>query len=72
LSRFFVRSFAQFGWRVGDLATNTLGGDRLRGRGFLLIPLGMRANAFVAATVNLIIAALTRIVDRPRDKHPSG
>ena len=61
LSRFFVRSFAQFGRRVGDLyATNTLGAViGCAAGGFLLIPiLGMRATVFVAATVNLVIAAL--------------
>ena len=45
LSRFFVRSFAQFGRRVGDLyATNTLGAViGCAAGGFLLIPtLGMR------------------------------
>ena len=52
LSRFFVRSFAQFGRRVGDLyATNTLGAViGCAAGGFFLIPiLGMRATVFVAA-----------------------
>ncbi len=74
LSRFFVRSFAQFGRRVGDLyATNTLGAViGCAAGGFLLIPtLGMRTTVFVAATVNLIIAALILVVDRLRDKEPS-
>ena len=73
LSRFFVRSFAQFGRRVGDLyATNTLGAViGCAAGGFLLIPiLGMRATVFVAATVNLVIAALILVVDRMRDKEP--
>ena len=71
LSRFFVRSFAQFGRRVGDLyATNTLGAViGCAAGGFLLIPaLGMRTTVFVAATVNLVIAALILVVDRIRDK----
>ena len=74
LSRFFVRSFAQFGRRVGDLyATNTLGAViGCAAGGFLLIPtLGMRNTVFVAATVNLVIAALILVVDRLRDKKPS-
>src|SRR5262249_17182253 len=52
LSRFFVRSFAQFGRRVGDLyATNTLGAViGCAAGGFVLIPtLGMRTTVFVAA-----------------------
>ena len=60
LSRFFVRSFAQFGRRVGDLyATNTLGAViGCAAGGFFLIPtLGMRTTVFVAAAVNLVIAA---------------
>ena len=60
LSRFFVRSFAQFGRRVGDLyATNTLGAViGCAAGGFFLIPtFGMRATVFVAAAVNLVIAA---------------
>ena len=59
LSRFFVRSFAQFGRRVGDLyATNTLGAViGCAAGGFFLIPtLGMRTTVFVAAGVNLVIA----------------
>ena len=73
LSRFFVRSFAQFGRRVGDLyATNTLGAViGCAAGGFLLIPtFGMRATVFVAARVNFVIAALILIVDRMRDKKP--
>src|SRR5688572_20800543 len=73
LSRFFVRSFAQFGRRVGDLyATNTLGAViGCAAAGFLFIPsLGMRATVYLAATVNLIIAVLIFIVDRLRDKEP--
>jgi predicted membrane-bound spermidine synthase/tetratricopeptide (TPR) repeat protein len=73
LSRFFVRSFAQFGRRVGDLyATNTLGAViGCAAGGFFLIPtLGMRMTVFVAASVNLIIAAAILLIDRLRDKTP--
>jgi spermidine synthase len=73
LSRFFVRSFAQFGRRVGDLyATNTLGAViGCAAAGFYLIPtFGMRTTVFIAAAVNMIIAALILIVDRLRDKAP--
>jgi predicted membrane-bound spermidine synthase/tetratricopeptide (TPR) repeat protein len=71
LSRSFVRNFAQFGRRVGDLyATNTLGAViGCAAGGFLLIPtLGMRATVYTAAAVNLVIAALILVVDRLRDK----
>lgn len=71
LSRFFVRSFAQFGRRVGDLyATNTLGAVIGCGAaGFYLIPtFGMRATVFIAAGVNMVIALLILMVDRLRDK----
>jgi len=73
LSRFYVRSFAQFGRRVGDLyATNTLGAViGCAAAGFFLIPtLGMRATVYLAAAVNLVIAALILLVDRLRDKEP--
>src|SRR5580765_4333873 len=73
LSRFFVRSFAQFGRRVGDLyATNTLGAViGCAAGGFFLIPtLGMRMTVFVAASVNLVIAAAILLIDRLRDKSP--
>ena len=73
LSRFFVRSFAQFGRRVGDLyATNTLGAViGCAAAGFYLIPtFGMRTTVFIAAAVNMIIAALILMVDRLRDKIP--
>ena len=73
LSRFFVRSFAQFGRRVGDLyATNTLGAViGCAAGGFFLIPtLGMRMTVFVAASVNLVIAAAILLIDRLRDKTP--
>ena len=73
LSRFFVRSFAQFGRRVGDLyATNTLGAViGCAAGGFFLIPtVGMRMTVYVAAGVNLVIAAVILIVDRMRDKTP--
>ena len=71
LSRFFVRSFAQFGRRVGDLyATNTLGAViGCATAGFILIPVyGMRAAVFVAAAANLFIALVILIVDRLREK----
>jgi predicted membrane-bound spermidine synthase/tetratricopeptide (TPR) repeat protein len=73
LSRFFVRSFAQFGRRVGDLyATNTLGAViGCAAAGFVLIPaLGMRTTVFVAAGANLVIAAVILIADVFRDKSP--
>ena len=73
LSRFYVRSFAQFGRRVGDLyATNTLGAViGCATAGFLFIPsIGMRATVYLAATVNIVIAILILIVDRLRDKEP--
>src|ERR1044071_1539339 len=73
LSRFFVRSFAQFGRRVGDLyATNTLGAViGCAAGGFFLIPtLGMRQTVYVAAGVNMVIAAVILVVDRFRDKAP--
>src|ERR671915_1413336 len=71
LSRFYVRSFAQFGRRVGDLyATNTLGAViGCAAAGFLFIPtLGMRATVYLAATVNIVIAVVILIVDRIRDR----
>jgi predicted membrane-bound spermidine synthase/tetratricopeptide (TPR) repeat protein len=73
LSRFYVRSFAQFGRRVGDLyATNTLGAViGCAAAGFFLIPsFGMQKTVFVAAGANLLIAAVILIVDRLRDKTP--
>ena len=73
LSRFYVRSFAQFGRRVGDLyATNTLGAViGCAAAGFYLIPtFGMQKTVFVAAGANMIIAAVILIVDRLRDKAP--
>ena len=73
LSRFFVRSFADFGRRIGDLyATNTLGAViGCAAGGFYLVPtLGMRATVFVAATVNMGIALVILIVDRLRDRAP--
>ncbi len=69
LSRFFVRSFADFGRRIGDLyATNTLGAViGCAAGGFLLIPgLGMRMTVYVAAAVNLVIGLVIVIVDRIR------
>lgn len=71
LSRFYVRSFAQFGRRVGDLyATNTLGAVvGCAAAGFILVPnLGMRTSVFIAAGLNMVIALLIVIVDRLRDK----
>jgi predicted membrane-bound spermidine synthase/tetratricopeptide (TPR) repeat protein len=73
LSRFFVRSFAQFGRTIGDLyATNTLGAViGCAAAGFLFIPsLGMRATVYLAATVNMVIALVIVVVDRLRDKIP--
>jgi predicted membrane-bound spermidine synthase len=73
LSRFFVRSFADFGRKIGDLyATNTLGAViGCAAGGFYLIPtLGMRATVFVAAAVNMGIALVILIVDRLRDRTP--
>ena len=73
LSKFFVRSFAQFGQRVGDLyATNTLGAViGCAAAGFFLIPaLGMRMTVFVAAGANVLIAAVILIADVFRDKSP--
>src|ERR1044071_6516006 len=73
LSRFFVRSFAHFGRRIGDLyATNTLGAViGCAAGGFFLIPtLGMRQTVYVAAGVNMVIAAVILVVDRFRDKAP--
>src|SRR3990170_4229448 len=70
LSRFYVRSFSQFGRRVGDLyATNTTGAViGCAAAGFFLIPmLGMRTTVYVAASLNLVIAAAILIVDRLRD-----
>ena len=73
LSRFFVRSFAQFGRRVGDLyATNTLGAViGCAAAGFLLIPsFGMRTTVFIAAGINMVVALVILIVDRLRDQTP--
>ena len=71
LSRFFVRSFADFGRRVGDLyATNTLGAViGCAAAGFFLIPgLGMRRTVYVAAGINLFVGLLIVVIDRLRDK----
>src|SRR3990170_8466738 len=71
LSRFYVRSFSQFGRRVGDLyATNTLGAViGCAAAGFFLIPgLGMRMTVYVAAGINLVIGLVIVVVDRMRDK----
>lgn len=73
LSRFFVRSFTHLGRRVGDLyATNTLGAVLGCGfAGYYLIPsLGMRTTVYVAAILNLAVAALIILVDRLRVKEP--
>jgi len=75
LSRFFVRSFAHLGRRVGDLyATNTMGAVLGCGfAGYYLIPtLGMRATVYVAAALNLFIAVLIFIADRLRSKEATG
>ncbi|MSP40951.1 MAG: tetratricopeptide repeat protein [Deltaproteobacteria bacterium] len=75
LSRFFVRSFSDFGQRIGDLyATNTLGAViGCAAGGFFLIPtFGMRATVFVAASVNMFIALVILIVDRLRDQVPDA
>jgi predicted membrane-bound spermidine synthase/Tfp pilus assembly protein PilF len=74
LSRFFVRSFADFGRRVGDLyATNTLGAViGCAAAGFFLIPgLGMRMTVYVAAGINLVIGLLIVVVDRLRERETS-
>ena len=74
LSRFFVRSFADFGRRVGDLyATNTLGAViGCAAAGFFLIPgLGMRMTVYVAAGINLVIGLLIVVVDRLRETETS-
>jgi spermidine synthase len=71
LSRFFVRSLAHLGRRVGDLyATNTLGAViGCAAAGYYVIPtFGMRNAVFLAAGLNLVIAGLIIIVDRLRDK----
>ncbi len=71
LSRFFVRSLAHLGRRVGNLyATNTLGAViGCAAAGYYLIPtFGMRRTVFIAAAVNLTIAVLIFTVDRLRDK----
>ena len=75
LSRFFVRSFARLGQRVGDLyGTNTMGAVLGCGlAGYYLIPaLGMRGTVYAAAAVNLVIAMLIFAADRIRLKEPSG
>ncbi|MBI2361589.1 MAG: fused MFS/spermidine synthase, partial [Deltaproteobacteria bacterium] len=74
LSRFFVRSFAHLGRRVGDLyGTNTLGAVLGCGlAGYYLIPaLGMRATVAVAATMNLAIAGAIFVVVRLRIREAS-
>lgn len=73
LSRFFIRSFAHFGRRVGDLyATNTMGAVLGCGfAGYYLIPsFGMRTTVYVAAVLNLAIAVLILVVDRLRRREP--
>jgi predicted membrane-bound spermidine synthase/tetratricopeptide (TPR) repeat protein len=74
LSRFFVRSFSHLGRRVGHLyATNTTGAVLgCAVAGYYLIPtLGMRATVFVAAALNLTVAAVIFLIDHLRDKEPS-
>lgn len=73
LSRFFVRSLSHLGHRVGNLyATNTLGAViGCAAAGYYLIPaFGMRGTVFIAAGVNLTIAAAIFIIDRLRGKGP--
>jgi spermidine synthase len=73
LSRFFVRSFSELGRRVGDLyATNTVGAVLgCAAAGYYLIPhLGMRRTVFVAAALNLLVAAVIIVVDQLRAKGP--
>ncbi len=73
LSRFFVRSFAHLGRRVGDLyATNTMGAVLgCAFAGYYLIPaFGMRSTVHVAAIINLLIAAVILTVDRLRSREP--
>lgn len=73
LSRFFVRNLGDLGRKVGDLyATNTLGAVLgCAFAGYVLIPqLGMRRTVFLAAAINLVIAAVILTVDRIRDKRP--
>ncbi len=71
LSRFFVRSYAQIGRRVGDLyGMNTLGavlGAAVSGY-YLIQTFGMRRTVFIAAGLNLTIALIIFMVDRLRDK----
>ncbi len=71
LSRVFVRHLGDLGRKVGDLyATNTLGAVLgCAFAGYLFIPqLGMRRTVFLAAGINLLIAAVILIVDLIRDK----
>ena len=71
LSRFYVRSLGQLGRRVGDLyATNTLGAVMgCAFAGYVFIPmLGMRKTVYLAAGINLVIAALILIADRFRNR----
>ncbi|MFQ5521665.1 MAG: fused MFS/spermidine synthase, partial [Candidatus Methylomirabilia bacterium] len=67
LSRFFVREEATLGRRVGLLyALNTLGavlGAALAGY-FLLPSFGMRGTLYLAATLNIGLAALVIVYDR--------
>ncbi|MBI2090179.1 MAG: fused MFS/spermidine synthase [Deltaproteobacteria bacterium] len=75
LSRFFVRSFARLGERIGDLyGTNTMGAVLGCGlAGYYLIPaLGMRGTVFAAVAVNLVIALIIFAVDRVRLKESAG
>jgi spermidine synthase len=73
LSRFFVRSFSELGRRVGDLyGTNTLGAVLgCAFAGYFFIPtLGMRRTVYLAASINLIVAAVVLIIDRLRERVP--
>jgi spermidine synthase len=74
LSRFFVKSFADLGRRVGDLyGTNTLGAVLgCAVSGYYLIPnFGMRTTVYIAAGLNLAIAVIILIVDRLRERDAS-
>ena len=73
VATFFVSRMEDLGRRVGDLyALNTFGAVAgAAAAGFFLVPtIGIRATTFLAASVNLAIAALTLMADRwPRRPH---
>jgi spermidine synthase len=75
LSRFFVKSFADLGRRVGDLyGTNTLGAVLgCAVSGYYFIPnFGMRTTVYIAAGLNLTIAAIIFIIDLLREKESAA